>query len=311
MTPAIPIARFLATLYSGAPRGSLVEVRYRCELGMRRAFFATDRLDAVATMIAQRAAHTDVYIGIIPRRRRGGGRDDLVDRASVVWVDCDTPLAVTRLGEFSPRPTITIQSGTDQHLHGYWLLSQAEALATIEHANRRLAHAIGADMACTDGARIMRPASSLNWKHTPPTSVRQLDFRPRLSYVLADVVGGLAEPPGIAARARAMPRTHADDRSDPLLTVEPPAYVERLTGARVPRSGKIACPFHNDRTPSLHVYPEPGRGWYCFGCGRGGSVYDFGAQLWDLPARGDDFLVLRTRLVDLLIAPSRAGKARS
>lgn len=32
----------------------------------------------------------------------------------------------------------------------------------------------------------------------------------------------------------------------------------------------FTCPFHHEDTPSLTVYP-PGRGWYCFGCGMGGS----------------------------------------
>jgi hypothetical protein len=53
--------------------------------------------------------------------------------------------------------------------------------------------------------------------------------------------------------------------SDPLRLVPPPVYFERLTGLRVGRFGKLRCLFHDDRSPSLHVYREPGRGWYCFG----------------------------------------------
>ena len=40
------------------------------------------------------------------------------------------------------------------------------------------------------------------------------------------------------------------------------------------RSGFIPCPFHEDKTPSLKVFPS-GRGWHCFGCGLGSSVIDF------------------------------------
>lgn len=36
--------------------------------------------------------------------------------------------------------------------------------------------------------------------------------------------------------------------------------------------GFLRCPFHGDRNASLRVYPD---GWYCFGCGKGGSVIDF------------------------------------
>jgi DNA primase len=53
----------------------------------------------------------------------------------------------------------------------------------------------------------------------------------------------------------------------------------------------------------LHVYPEAGRGWYCFGCGRGGSVYDFAALLWGRKTRGGDFLELRRELEKLLLPP--------
>ena len=34
------------------------------------------------------------------------------------------------------------------------------------------------------------------------------------------------------------------------------------------------CPFHNERTPSLCIYPDSNK-WYCFGCGAGSSIYDW------------------------------------
>lgn len=34
------------------------------------------------------------------------------------------------------------------------------------------------------------------------------------------------------------------------------------------------CPFHNEKTPSFHLYPESGS-FYCFGCGVGGDVITF------------------------------------
>ena len=51
-----------------------------------------------------------------------------------------------------------------------------------------------------------------------------------------------------------MESTDPTGMNDPLLIVSPRVYVEELTGIPVPRHGKIPCPFHNDRTPSLHVY---------------------------------------------------------
>jgi len=52
-------------------------------------------------------------------------------------------------------------------------------------------------------------------------------------------------------------------------------------GYKVSRDGKIACPFHNEKTPSLKLYGGS-RGWCCFGCGAGGSVIDFVARLFEL-----------------------------
>ncbi len=87
---------------------------------------------------------------------------------------------------------------------------------------------------------------------------------------------------------------------DPLLRLEPAGYIERLAGLHVPRHGKVRCPFHDDGTPSLHVYREPQRGWYCYGCRRGGSIYDFASLLWGIKARGASFVELRRKLTTFM-----------
>lgn len=48
------------------------------------------------------------------------------------------------------------------------------------------------------------------------------------------------------------------------------------------RSGYIRCPFHDEKTPSLKLYKDPGRGFHCYGCGKGGSVIDFVMNLLSL-----------------------------
>ena len=297
--PTSPSRRFLDALYGDAPRGALVEVRYRWGVGMRRMFVAAAWPDTVATMIATWSAQTDVYVGVICRRQRGGGRGDLVAGASVVWVDCDTVDSVARARAFSPAPSMVVRSGSGDNIHAYWLLVNDAEITSIEYANRRLAHALGADMACTDGARIMRAVPSLNWKHDPPVAVELESCDPGARYALDTVVGTLPDAPDRARdRAVAVERTAPTD--DPLLAIDPVTYVERLAGVRVPRSGKIRCPFHdNDDTPSLHVYAEPDRGWYCYGCLIGGDVYDFAAWRWGLTTRGGDFVELRRRLTEM------------
>ena len=295
-----PLHRYLAAVYGRSPAGPFVEIRYRIPSGMAREFHDVAHLAEVESSIARHASVTDVYVGVIPRRhRQGGGRDDLIAHARMVWIDCDAPESVTALRRFSPAPSIIVRSGSGDHRHAYWLLRTAVGLDEIEDANRRLAVALGGDPACADAARILRPPS-LNHKTNPPEPVTLERCRARPPSRIDDILDQL--PPSLErtpAHDWHRPRIATDD---PLLAIAPPVFIERLTGIRVPRSGKIACPFHPDRTPSLHIYPHPDQGWFCFGCRRGGSVYDFAAELWSISTRGDDFAQLRKQLRTQLLA---------
>jgi len=112
------------------------------------------------------------------------------------------------------------------------------------------------------------------------------------------ILSGLPDPPTWRAdRSARRPRV----RSGGLDHLTPELYVQRLTGQTVGRSRKVHCPLHEDATPSLHVYPNAERGWFCFGCGRGGTVYDLAAALWGRDLRGRGFADLRADLHALLI----------
>lgn len=53
--------------------------------------------------------------------------------------------------------------------------------------------------------------------------------------------------------------------------------IQRETGIIIPtdkRRPQIKCPFHEERHPSFTTYPET-NSWYCFGCGKGGNVFNF------------------------------------
>lgn len=47
------------------------------------------------------------------------------------------------------------------------------------------------------------------------------------------------------------------------------------------RNGKCLCPFHQDRRPSMKIYPD-GKGYYCFSCGSGGDQIKFVARYRDI-----------------------------
>lgn len=62
----------------------------------------------------------------------------------------------------------------------------------------------------------------------------------------------------------------------------PLAEAVRHYGFEPNRAGFIPCPFHQgDNTPSLKLYPD-GRGWYCFGCHKHGTVIDFVMELFHI-----------------------------
>jgi len=221
---------------------------------------------------------------------------DAVERAFVLWADCDGDDAVAALEAFAPAPGIVICSGTGANCHAYWPLAEAIGREELERSNRRLAHALGADAASADAARILRVPGTLSHKHDRPTAVDAIRLDVGRELAVGDVVGLLPDPPRPSPpRSAATASVRRGD--DPLLTIAPEDYVRRLLGVDVPRDRKVRCPFHEDRHASLHVYETAQRGWYCFGaCRRGGTIYDLAAPLFGYAPRGEEFLRLRAEL---------------
>jgi hypothetical protein len=88
---------------------------------------------------------------------------------------------------------------------------------------------------------------------------------------------------------------------DPLRSIPATSYVPELSGRPLDRRGFVCCPLHADgeeRTASLLAGGRDPSLWHCFGCGAGGSVYDFAALLagYKLPLRGEAFRVVRDGL---------------
>jgi len=77
-----------------------------------------------------------------------------------------------------------------------------------------------------------------------------------------------------------------------LEAIDTAAYVERWTG-QTPRGGYVFCPFHDDGREDTRSLRLDGKrkGWHCYGCGRGGSIFEFYAALQDreVPRGGAEF----------------------
>ena len=261
---------------------------------MGQLFHSAERPESIIETVQGLGARTDVYIGAAPRRRRHGGAD-AIDRVWTLWADLDGAAAVAALAAFSPPPNIIIATGSAGNRHGWWALREPLTPEQAQRANRRLAHHLGADMRSTDAARILRVPGTLNHKHDPPAPVVCVRDE-GAQHPAAAIVGALPDPPAPAARkAIAIRELPADDD---LKTIPASVYVPALVGVEPGRDGKIACPFHNDATPSLHVYDDH---WRCYGCDRGGTIIDFGAALYEVEPRGRGYFDIRRRLAtDLL-----------
>lgn len=306
------IGVFLNLLFGAEPRGAFVEARHKLidRPGMGQRFFPLGVPSATVALhehVAELVPATDVYVGVAPRRRQSGTRD-AIENVHVLWADIDGAEPLDALRRFRPRPSMVIRSGSPDSVHAYWSLDTPVGPAEAERLNRRLAHPLGADMRSTDAARILRPPGTLNHKHDPPKPVEiaHLEFE---VYTPEQIVGDLPDPPDVRpANVCRLPRA-VEDQRDPLLSIEPPLYVEALTGQSVGRDGKVPCPLpdHEDRTPSCHVYDDPERGWYCYGCGRGGTIYDLASAISDLGTRGEEFRRLRHWLSERLLSTAVAA----
>jgi hypothetical protein len=289
---------FLDAIGGQASAMQYFELRYRvAPQTLASSFVQVGDPDGVLEQVALRADRGDVYIGCAPRARRAGGKD-AIREVWTLWAECDGAAAASAALDFRPSPAMVIASGSGPNLHAYWPLARPVSPRVAEDANHRLPHLLGADPVCFDAARILRPPATWNHKQRPPRRVELSHIRPGLRYELGEVMERVPQvvDERIARRWRDQPSRRAG--RDPLLRIPPPVYVAELLGVRSPRGAKVHCPFHRDEIPSLHVYATAERGWSCFSCGRGGSIYDLAAGLWGYETRGRDFIRLRTALLE-------------
>jgi hypothetical protein len=296
ISPAAQLDAYLRVIAGPRPGAGLLEIRFALRhRDMGRVFIAAHSAPGAARFIRRFALRTDVYVGVALRTRAAGGRD-AVDRAHLAFVEIDRPDAIAQLADFKHPPTMIITSGTPGHAHAYWTLKPPVTESELEHANRCLARHLGADLASTDVARILRPPASWNHKHAPPAPVELVELAPTRKYEIRVLTDGLEGPPGARPNGPPLPpRSGRTEIDRALLAIPATDYAQKLTGRMADRAGKIQCPFHDDQTPSLQLYGDGT--WYCFGaCQTGGSVYDFASRLWRIETKGLSFLRLRRRL---------------
>jgi RepB DNA-primase from phage plasmid len=251
----------------------------------------------------------EVFCTPLTRRLPRPGRGGQVLPATVAWIDIDEPEHVDWLRRFAHRPQMVVRSGSGG-VHGYWRLDHALELDELEAVNRKLAHHLGADEGIWDRARIMRVPGTVNAKAGARCRLAYVDLAAR-PVPAAALVDGLADPdpPPPPPDPETVRRWARRNALDDARRVPPPVYFRLLAGVEVPdRGGDIRCPLpdHDEHNPSCRVYPNPEQGWVCFGCQRGGSIYDLASLLDHGPGgrrgalHGEEFKRVKRHVYDLL-----------
>jgi RepB DNA-primase from phage plasmid/CHC2 zinc finger len=266
-------------------------------------------LSALAALARRhRQAGEEVFCTPLTRREPRAGRAGGILPGRCAWVDIDEPTNLDRLRAFAPRPHLVVYSGSGG-AHAFWRLAVPLPAKEVEAVNRKLAHHLGADLGSTDRTRIMRLPGH-NRKAGRPCRIVFCD----LASPAKDgerLVAGLEDPdppppPPDSAVLRRWVRWNA---ADDARRIAPPVYFWLLARVAVPeRGGDVRCPLpdHDERNPSCRVYPTPERGWICFGCQRGGTIYDFASLMERGPGgrrgalRDGAYRQVRRRVHDLL-----------
>jgi len=241
---------------------------------------------------AARGRGEEVFATPLPRERPEPGKR-AVRPGSVVWVDLDEASA-DGLGEIERlRPHLWVASGAGQHL--YWRLRDELEPAGLEELNRRLCHRLGGDPACCEYGRIMRLPGTFNQKRGQWCRILRAD-RSRMPVDPEAVRAALPDPDPPRPDNGSGRQGRWAGQPDELAQVSPPAYFLALCAVRVSdRGGLVPCPLpdHDDAYASCQVYAEAEQGWWCFGCQRGGRIYDLASLLaggaWGRDLRGEAF----------------------
>jgi hypothetical protein len=325
------------------PRGPRIDGELRVARWPRENFHDPADHAAILAHVERHARRgQELFCGIVPKTEPEP-RKEAAAAGRVMWVDIDRKssadppsledierlldqgqgstdalVAAARLLTLPTRPHLVAFSGSGG-AHGYWRIEQTLHAEWIERANVRLIHHLGdgADYASYDRNRFMRLPGTRNGKSGRYCQVIYADMTSR-AYDVRDLVGELADPPPDDPRApKRIRRQHtapSPRRSvidDPVDRLAPRAYFAELCGVtETDRDGKARCalPDHDDPRASLWIGETPDDGWYCYGCGRGGRIFDLASLLiggpWGADLRGDAFRAARAELERRLRVPT-------
>jgi hypothetical protein len=235
----------------------------------------------------------EVFATPLPRERAEPGKRAVV-AGSVVWVDLDGAdgNGLREIGRLKPH--LWVASGAGQHL--YWRLADELPPVEVEELNRRLCHRLGGDPACCEYGRIMRLPGTFNQRRGQWCRIVRAD-RSRVPVEPEAIRAALPDPePPRALSRNGRPAQGSPMADDELQLIAPPVYFLALCGLRVQvGGGMVKCPLpdHDDAYASCQVFGEADQGWWCFGCARGGRIYDLASLMsggaWGRELRGEAF----------------------
>jgi hypothetical protein len=161
-------------------------------------------------------AGDDVYVGVLPRWRKGG-RDNDVHTAGVLWCDIDDLDGLDQTATLD-KVTVAVRSGKGLHCYrrlkvagiGTKPTEQREFIQLLERWMLTLSSA--ADVKCKNPSRILRVPGTLNWKNREaPRLVELAKYPPEASRIVEETQ--TAHPWGdewsrllIAAKAGDLPK---------------------------------------------------------------------------------------------------------
>jgi predicted P-loop ATPase len=324
--------RFLTQWFTHCPTGQFAEVRplnkRPNERPLARAWF--DDLRGTFNHVSDCVANgDDVYIGALPRVRRGGKAEDV---GSHRWLWCDVDYgseghakaapygtredALTAIERFRPAPTMVVDTGGGFHV--WWALAVEPEVDVWRDAIRRAAHALHADTNALDAPRILRVPGTFNLKSAPRPVV-----------VVSESDGGIAIEDFLRLPARddiltlpasaLLPTARPFDQANGI----PIADVLAWLGARPHREGDrtyCACPAHGGHNESQMIVGGDANSAHCFGdCDRSYTPVDLVAAAHRVSPRdavnllaehfGFAGLRARARATDAGAVPSELARA--